>query len=346
MKTSVIIATYNGARFIEEQLNSIFHQTVLPSEIVISDDGSTDSTIELVQSVFRQHQNLPISMKLLHNFGSHGVLGNFQNAAMNANGDYIFFCDQDDIWLPNKIERLVDILDSCDEQVVIHNAQVIQETTDGSFQLIDRYLMGSHPFDSDGLFKIDGQSEVWFAFYCCAIQGMCMCVKRDYLLSLLPFSKGINHDNWILFCAAADNSLLAVSDILAHYRVHDNNTCGISDLKKRKPLSKKLASFDQQGRSSIINQYTWYMDTSTYLGTRPILDEKIRQLISFFTKERITDIAQNKIRATKLLYDAYKQGVYSIDGKIVFIHDLAYVWMHTRKARLKLVSQLESNLRH
>ena len=90
MKTSVVIATYNGSRFITEQLESIIHQTVLPSEIVISDDGSTDSTIELIQSFRERIKDLPIQVKLIKNDSDHGVLGNFQNAAIHANGDYIF----------------------------------------------------------------------------------------------------------------------------------------------------------------------------------------------------------------------------------------------------------------
>ncbi len=60
MKTSVVIATFNGSRFIQEQLDSIINQTILPDEIVISDDGSTDSTVELIQSFFGKHNDLPI----------------------------------------------------------------------------------------------------------------------------------------------------------------------------------------------------------------------------------------------------------------------------------------------
>ena len=347
MKTSVVIATYNGSRFIEDQLTSILHQTVLPSEIVVSDDGSTDSTVEVVRSIYQQNKDLPIDFKLvINNSGSHGVQKNFQNAVINSTGDYIFFCDQDDVWLPNKIERLVSVLDRCEEQVIIHNAQVIQETAEGSFQLIDRYLMGPYPFGSDGLFKIDGPSQVWFAFYTCAIQGMCMCAKRNYLLKIMPFSNGLYHDYWTLFCAAADNSLLAVADVLAYYRIHKNNTAGISELRKKRSIFARISTFDRRGSSSIVDQYTWYIDTSAYLDTRPILNDKVNQLISFFTKERITAIAQNKIHATISLFDAYKKGAYSIDGKIIFIHDLAYVWMHTKKTRLKLLSKLGSNLRH
>lgn len=195
----------------------------------------------------------------------------------------MFFCDQDDIWFPNKIERLVDILDSCNEQVVIHNARVLKETEDGTFRLIDKHLMNDYPFDSNGFYKIDGSTQVWPAFYCnCIIQGMCCCAKRDYLLSVSPFSKATNHDVWVLFCAIADNTLLAIKDDLAYYRIHKNNTAGIPEFKKKRPLREKITSFDQIGKDSIRQQYLWYTDTSLYLGLRDIPDDIAKLLILFY----------------------------------------------------------------
>ncbi len=332
MKSSVVIATFNGSRFILEQLDSIIKQTLLPDEIVVSDDGSTDSTVELVQSFFIQHADLPIKYRLIENEADkRGVLGNFQNAVNHSSGEYVFFCDQDDIWFPNKIERLVGVLDSCDEQVVIHNAQVLKETDGSSFQPIDKHLMGNYPFDSNGLYKINGSAQVWLAFYCCAIQGMCICAKREYLLSISPFSKGSFHDIWILFCAAADDTLLAIKDDLAYYRIHDNNVSGIQELKTKRPLLDRIKTFDRKGKDSLLKQYLWYKDTLTYLGDRDITDDKVKRLVLFFTDKRISLASKGKISAVVELTKAYQAGVYDVDGFIVFLHDVAFVLMHTKK---------------
>ena len=347
MKTSVVMATYNGSRFIYEQLDSIINQTVLPDEIIISDDGSTDSTIELIQSFFEQHSDLPIQFQLvLNDSNNHGVVGNFQNAVDHSSGEYVFFSDQDDIWLPNKIERLVDILDSCDEQVVIHDAQILKEADDGSFHKIDKHLLNNYSFNSDGLYKFDGPAQACLAFYCgCITAGMCSCIKRDYLLSVSPFSKASCHDDWIQFCALADDTLLAVKDILALYRIHDNNTCGIPEFKKKRSLFQRIVSFDDKGKESIRKQYLWYADTSSYFKKTDYLDDRVKLLISFFGDSRVTAISKGKIGAICDLVKAYHEGAYEIDRFIVFLHDITFVLMHSRKTRMQFVEDFQSQTR-
>ena len=346
MKSSVIIATFNGERFILEQLNSIISQTILPSEIVISDDGSTDNTIAIITSFFEQHNDLPVYFQLVFNKNdNHGVLGNFQNAYVNSHGDYVFFCDQDDIWFDNKIEKCISALEAANEQVLIHNAQVLKETEEGSFLPLNKHLLDKTSDDSERIYKINGSSYIWSSFYYCIIQGMCICAKRDYLNSIMPFSKGSNHDNWILFCAIADDTMLAITDDLAYYRIHMENTCGISEFKKNRPLLDRLSTFDKKGKESIIKQYIWYKDTSTYLKNRTVTDDQVKTMIQFFSQKRIEAISKNKLLASHDLIQAYHSGAYKIDGKLLFFHDIALVWLHSRKTRKALVDNLDDQLR-
>ena len=347
MKTSIVMATYNGSRFIQEQLESIINQTVLPDEIVISDDGSTDSTVELVRSFFEQHSNLPIQYQLIMNDpNNRGVRGNFQNAVNHSNGEYVFFCDQDDIWFPNKIECLVSVLDSHKEKVVIHDAQILMELDDGTFYPIDKHLTDKYPFNSDGLYKINGLNQVRLAFYCgCITAGMCSCIKRDYLMSFSPFSKASYHDDWIQFCALADDTVLAIKDVLVYYRIHKNNTCGIPEFKKKRSLWEKIKHFDYKGKESIRHQYLWYTDTSSYLRNQNILDDKIKHLISFFSSKRVDAISKNKVSAILELAKEYRNGAYEIDGPIVFFHDIAFVLMHPRIERKQYIEFLKKQTR-
>jgi glycosyltransferase involved in cell wall biosynthesis len=101
MKISVCIATFNGGRFIQEQVMSVLPQLGEEDEMVVSDDGSTDDTIPILKSFHDPR------ISIWQNNGRHGFIWNFENALTKAMGDVIFLCDQDDIWKPNKVETVM-----------------------------------------------------------------------------------------------------------------------------------------------------------------------------------------------------------------------------------------------
>lgn len=102
MKISVVLCTYNGARYLPEQLDSVFAQTRRADEVLVQDDGSSDATRDILARYAARHPE----MRLLRNEGPHGVNANFYSAMRRATGDLLVIGDQDDIWLPRKIERL------------------------------------------------------------------------------------------------------------------------------------------------------------------------------------------------------------------------------------------------
>ena len=102
---SVGLASYNGERYIREQVDSIIAQLDSIDELVISDDGSTDGTLDILASY-----NDP-RIHVYHNEENHGVNGNFENALKHSQGDYIFLSDQDDVWLPGKVEACLKALE-------------------------------------------------------------------------------------------------------------------------------------------------------------------------------------------------------------------------------------------
>jgi glycosyltransferase involved in cell wall biosynthesis len=116
---SVCVATYNGSKYIKEQLDSILIQLTENDEIIVSDDCSTDNTLEII----REYQDERI--KIIINNGLKGHTYNFENAIKNASGDYIFFSDQDDVWLPGKVEKLLSLLENY--SAVFSDAIVVDE---------------------------------------------------------------------------------------------------------------------------------------------------------------------------------------------------------------------------
>lgn len=133
MKISVVIASYNGASYIAGQLKSILEQSTVPHEIIISDDSSTDSTEEIVKEFARNAPQTEIIF--VNNPPPHGVDRNFENALRLASGDVIFLCDQDDVWLPERVEVMMRIFKSgtpgatfCDSRIVDENLQELGYT--------------------------------------------------------------------------------------------------------------------------------------------------------------------------------------------------------------------------
>lgn len=129
MRISVCMATYNGANYIKEQLDSILPQLAADDEIIISDDGSTDNTISIVNSI-NDSRILVIS-----NDTKHGVISNFNNALSYAKGEYIFLSDQDDIWLEGRVSRTLAFLETHD--LVVSNCSVIDHNEE---KIIESYF--------------------------------------------------------------------------------------------------------------------------------------------------------------------------------------------------------------
>ena len=118
MKISVAMATYNGAQYIEEQLESIRIQTMPVDEVRICDDGSLDDTVEVICHYIREH-GLESSWSVEVNQENLGYASNFMKAVGLTNGDYVFFCDQDDIWIADRAERMIGLMEAHPDMLLL-----------------------------------------------------------------------------------------------------------------------------------------------------------------------------------------------------------------------------------
>jgi glycosyltransferase involved in cell wall biosynthesis len=200
---SVCLAAFNGEKYIEEQVESILMQLGSDDELIISDDGSLDNTMEIV-SLFCDKR-----MVVLHNQGKHGFVGNFENALNHAKGDIIFLADQDDLWKSNKVKVIKEQLRQYD--LVVHDAEMI----DGEGCLLgNTYYSTMHH-------KIDFLSNLWKTRWL----GCCMAFRREVLEMCLPFPRNIvAHDYWIGMLGMLKFRYCFIDDILICYRRHGNNT--------------------------------------------------------------------------------------------------------------------------
>ena len=198
---SVCIATYNGARYIGEQLASILKQLSAEDEVVVSDDGSTDGTLDIVRS-FNDRR-----IRTVDGPRRHSPTLNFEWALRNAKGEYIFLADQDDVWLEGKVRRCVEELQMCD--CVVSDARVtdslLNTTSESLFQLMH-------------VRRGRLSNLLWRNGY----TGCCMAFKREVLSKALPFPTDIPmHDIWIGNVAAFCGRLHFIDDRLLLFRRHD-----------------------------------------------------------------------------------------------------------------------------
>lgn len=202
---SVCLATYNGEEYIREQLLSISAQLSAEDEIIISDDGSTDATLHVVESLC-----LP-QVRVVHNTGRHGYTPNFEFAISLAKGDYIFLSDQDDVWLSTKVQTCIQMLEHSD--FVITDASVV----DKNLRVVHSSFWNF--YDSKQGFL---NNLVKFGYL-----GCCMAFRRCVLERALPFPKSkrmASHDNWLALVAMLYYRCSYVSTPQILFRRHDHNT--------------------------------------------------------------------------------------------------------------------------
>lgn len=208
MQISVCIATYNGENYIKEQISSILPQLSETDEIIVSDDGSKDNTLTIIESLNDTR------IKIIHNNIKHGFVSNFENAIQHAKGDYIFLSDQDDIWTANKIKICLQYLQIAD--LVVHNALLVN--AQGEKSNIDFFSIRK------------SKSGYWKNLYKNSFIGCCMAFKSSLLDSILPFPKHILwHDMWIGLMAEKKGKTIFIPDILLYYRRHGNNASPTSE---------------------------------------------------------------------------------------------------------------------
>lgn len=231
MRIGVLLATYNGVKYLGEQLDSIINQTVNVDEIIVSDDGSSDGTIELVESYIKRYPEFNI--RLCNNIEPHGPSKNFENAFKHSSADYLFFSDQDDVWKSNKVELFVGAIKKYpDSGMFFSNADI----TDGSLVpsgktvwesfFAEAVVDGHFNFDRDGYFEMTFDYAANRIVYGNFVTGMSMMVSRNVLESVIPFSRIMFHDDYITSYSCLNSRVCLINQCTALYRQHGNNVVG------------------------------------------------------------------------------------------------------------------------
>lgn len=223
-RVSVAMCTYNGEQYIAEQLASIESQTMLPTEVVICDDGSSDSTMAIIESCA---QASSINFRVIRNKSNLGVVGNFSHCLSLCQGDYIAMCDQDDVWEPQHIESSMQAL-LAEEGKFGKEAPLLVYSDVG---LIDGRGKGiGNTFFCVSRFKPASFPEYRIFAVQNIAPGCSMVLNSELARQACPISdRAVMHDWWLLLYASIAGSVVFKENITVKYRLHSGNLMGVQD---------------------------------------------------------------------------------------------------------------------
>lgn len=247
MKISIALCTYNGEKYLEEQLRSLLNQTRFPDEIVISDDGSKDSTLSIIE---RMQSETDIPLRIHKHDENLGVFKNFPFAISACSGDIVFTCDQDDYWLPEKLEKHMEIHERYPEtELVYSNADVV-------FNTLDHYLYPLWEPKTIQDTERGQASQKSLVYKGRSIAGCCMSFKKGFFEKILPIPEGVYHDDWIATSASLAGHIIGIPESLIKYRQHGNNVVGII-------RGRKLSFY-----KSLFTNVKFYFESDRYIFQR------------------------------------------------------------------------------
>lgn len=209
-KVSVAMATYNGEKYIKEQIETILNNLDDKDELVISDDGSSDMTIEIINKINDKRITLLEGPRK-------GLKKNFENAIKNTTGDVIFLSDQDDIWMENKVEKVLECFNNNNYILIQHDAVVVDENDKVIYE-----SFAEHRKVKTGVIK----NLIKNSYH-----GCCIAFRKELIKEILPIPDNVYlHDEWIGIVAELNGKTYFLDEKLIKYRRHSENTSSFKHL--------------------------------------------------------------------------------------------------------------------
>lgn len=269
---SIALCTYNGARFLREQLDSIAAQTRPPDELVICDDGSTDDTLTIAEQFAAA---APFAVQIHPAVQNLGIAGNFERAICLCSGGIIALSDQDDVWLPHKLERLNTALSVSGTGFAFSDAELVDE----SLKPLDKRLWQSIGFDAreQAILRTDAPRLLLKHR---VVTGATMAFRAEYRDKFLPISPLWIHDGWIALIIALYAGAASIAEPLIQYRQHGRNQVGAAA-----NFGEALAEASSRGRASYVRNREQYI----------ALRDHIRDLADVPHKSEVLRLVDEKI---------------------------------------------------
>lgn len=337
MKISVGVCTHKGEKFIAEQLESIINQTVKPDEIILTDDNSDDNTLKIAEKVLSKSG---IDYKIFPYDTHQGILKNFQNCLDKCSGDIIFSCDQDDVWMKDKIESfLPEFEKGCN--FVYSNAIVV----DTDRNLLEDNFWNCYGIDFENLSTEKFQKMVLSDLF---IAGCNMAFTKELYDKIRPIPYHFLHDGWVAICAPLFGKIGFVNKPLIEYRRHGKNTSQFasdaklnSDGKATEEVKVKKKIISDAYRKTLPdkwfgNQHNYVCNKIFYDRMKDYMTDDYKALVEksiSFRGDLMNVLPCHRVKSSAILLRHFLNGNYRLfrGNCKTFARDMIYILFNENK---------------
>ncbi|SEQ24226.1 Glycosyl transferase family 2 [Lachnospiraceae bacterium RM5] len=295
---TVVMATFNGERYLREQIDSLITQTVSPKKIIVIDDHSSDQTVSLLHELL---DNCPIPNMIIEHEMNKGVSKSFQDGIELSSTDYIMICDQDDVWDSRKIELCLKVMSSEDAMVVC-NAEIVDNNLKSKEMTMFEYIRLPIRFSGD-MIRLSPEKMLRMSLKRNYVTGMCMMIRADLAKKAMPAPSSMTYDTWISWVVSSYGSVVFLNKTLVLYRQHNNNVIGTQKSKE------ELSNYYQHRHKDKINQYRKYMSLVEERNSVSLIEKDALQAAKFY-KQRLDMDSYSVFKGVKVIFVNLIKGNY------------------------------------
>jgi rhamnosyltransferase len=248
---AILMATYNGAKYLEEQLQSLYSQTCKDWTLYIQDDGSSDDTVQIIKKHVNQRENV---VHVDNGLTRQGAGMNFMSLLNVVESTYYMFCDQDDVWLPQKIQISLERMqeERRESPIIIHTDRTF---VDSNLNIIQKSDFNPHNIPNEKLtIKLQKLKNPNILAITTIVGGCTMLFNRAVKDLVFPFINVRVHDSVCAMAVAGKRGkIITITESTMLYRLHGSNTCGVSGRK----IIPKIVNFIDSYKNNMRLYYIW-----------------------------------------------------------------------------------------
>ena len=255
----ILMATYNGEQYLKEQIDSILNQTYTNIRLLINDDCSTDKTIEILKEYEQKDNRIYVQ----YNKENLGSIKNFENLLSRVENKYFMLADQDDVWMPQKVEKSLDKITKENADLVFTDLEAVDENLKTITPSVVRYM---------GFKKnIDKYNDYKLVFLRNCVTGCTIISKKELIKKYIPIpnKEPMVHDWWMALMIAQDGKLAFLDEPTIKYRQHGKNQLGIFGMKN---YIQKFDEYREKYINLKIDQFKIYLENKEMFTNKKLIE--------------------------------------------------------------------------